>query len=153
LKPVSDIERKLATRPFFVAWNRNHDVFHENMLPYICSFYDTGFKVLSRYKVAYIHGKLHDFYPMQWRNYADYESISLSLYFFTPASEVCPWKLATSHSFIAWDVSHDVFHENKLPYICSIFNLLFFHIFRIFSLINLHFFHIFHIISLFNLLF
>jgi hypothetical protein len=71
---------KLATRPFFIAWNRNHHVFHENMLPYICSFYDTGFKV------AYIHGKRHDFYPMQWRNYADYESISLSLYSFTPCA-------------------------------------------------------------------
>jgi hypothetical protein len=32
---------------------RNHDVFHENMLPYICSFYDTGFKVLSM-KINYL---------------------------------------------------------------------------------------------------
>jgi hypothetical protein len=38
---------KLATRPFFMAWNRSHDVFHENMLPFICSLYDTGFNVLS----------------------------------------------------------------------------------------------------------
>jgi hypothetical protein len=29
------------------AWDRSHDVFHENKLPYICSMYDTGFKVLS----------------------------------------------------------------------------------------------------------
>jgi hypothetical protein len=38
---------------YHVAWNRNHDVFHENMLPYICSFYDTGFKVLSM-KINYL---------------------------------------------------------------------------------------------------
>jgi hypothetical protein len=43
---------------------------------------------LDRCKVAYIHGKLHDFYPMQWRNYADYESISLSLYSFTPCANI-----------------------------------------------------------------
>jgi hypothetical protein len=32
---------------------------------------------------------------------------------------LAPWKLATSHAFVAWDRSHDVFHKNKLPYICS----------------------------------
>jgi hypothetical protein len=31
------------------------------------------------------------------------------------ASEACPWKLATRPFFIAWNRSHDVFHENKLP--------------------------------------
>jgi hypothetical protein len=28
-------------------WDRSHDVFHENKLPYICSMYDAGFNVLS----------------------------------------------------------------------------------------------------------
>jgi hypothetical protein len=37
----------------FVAWNRSHEVFHENKLPYICSMYDTGFKVLSM-KINYL---------------------------------------------------------------------------------------------------
>jgi hypothetical protein len=58
---------------------------------------------LNRCKVAYFYGKRHDSYPMQ-------------------RSEVCSWKLATSHSFIAWDGSHDIFHENKLPYICSMYD-------------------------------
>jgi hypothetical protein len=38
---------KLATWPFFIAWNRSHEVFNENKLPYICSMYYTGFNVLS----------------------------------------------------------------------------------------------------------
>ena len=37
----------------FVAWDRSHDVFHKNKLPYICSMYDTGFKVLSM-KINYL---------------------------------------------------------------------------------------------------
>jgi hypothetical protein len=37
---------------------------------------------------------------------------------------------------------------NSVSHIFSLFNLLFFHIFRIFSHFNLLFFHIFHIISL-----
>ena len=36
-----------------VAWDRTHDVFHKNKLPYICSMYDTGVKVLSM-KVNYL---------------------------------------------------------------------------------------------------
>jgi hypothetical protein len=36
-----------------VAWDRSHDVFHKNKLPYICSMYDTGFKVLSM-KINYL---------------------------------------------------------------------------------------------------
>ena len=43
---------------------------------------------LDRCKVAYIHGKLHDFCPMQWRNYADYESTSVCLYSFTPCANI-----------------------------------------------------------------
>jgi hypothetical protein len=31
----------------FIAWNRSHEVFHENKLPYIYSKHSTGFKVLS----------------------------------------------------------------------------------------------------------
>jgi hypothetical protein len=111
---------KLATWHFFIAWNRSHEVFHENKLPYICSMHDTGFKVLSmktdayayvwmvqgslfslitlwnlchtlnRCQVAYFHGKRHDSYPMQWKKVRDR--------------------------------SHDVFHENKLPYICSMYD-------------------------------
>jgi hypothetical protein len=42
----------------FVAWDRSHDVFHKNKLPYICSMYDTGVKVLSM-KINY----LAPFYP------------------------------------------------------------------------------------------
>jgi hypothetical protein len=37
----------------FVAWERSHDVFHKNKLPYICSISDTGFKVLSM-KINYL---------------------------------------------------------------------------------------------------
>jgi hypothetical protein len=36
-----------------IAWDRSHDVFHKNKLPYICSMYDTGFKVLSM-KINYL---------------------------------------------------------------------------------------------------
>jgi hypothetical protein len=36
-----------------VSWDRSHDVFHENKLPYICSMYDTGVKVLSM-KINYL---------------------------------------------------------------------------------------------------
>ena len=43
---------------------------------------------LDRCKVAYIHGKLHDFYLMQWRNYSDYESTSLCLYSFTLSANI-----------------------------------------------------------------
>jgi len=46
---------------------------------------------LDRCEVTYIHGKLHDFivfYPMQWRDYADYESTSLCLYSFTPCANI-----------------------------------------------------------------
>jgi hypothetical protein len=32
---------------------KSHDVFHKNKLPYICSMYDTGFKVLSM-KINYL---------------------------------------------------------------------------------------------------
>jgi hypothetical protein len=39
--------------PFFIAWNRSHEVFNENKLPYICSMYGTGFKVLSM-KINYL---------------------------------------------------------------------------------------------------
>ena len=89
---------KLATWPFSIAWNRNHGVFHANKLPYICAMYDTVSK--------YIHeNKLPCTIP----------NISISI-------RSCPWKLATSHSFIAWNGSHDVFHENKLPYICSMYD-------------------------------
>jgi hypothetical protein len=45
--------RKLATSHSFVAWDRSHDVFHKNKLLYICSMYDTGFKVLSM-KINYL---------------------------------------------------------------------------------------------------
>jgi hypothetical protein len=38
----------------FVAWDRSHDFFHKNKLPYICSMYDTGFKVLSM-KITTLH--------------------------------------------------------------------------------------------------
>jgi hypothetical protein len=37
----------------YPAWDRSHDVFHENKLPYISSMYDTGFKVLSM-KINYL---------------------------------------------------------------------------------------------------
>jgi hypothetical protein len=30
----------LATWPFFIAWNRSHEVFHENKLPYTSDAYD-----------------------------------------------------------------------------------------------------------------
>jgi hypothetical protein len=106
---------KLATWPFFIAWNRNHEVFHENKLPYICSMYDTGFKVLSyvwmvrgslfswitlwnlchtlnRCTVAYFYEKRHDSYPKEW--------------------EVANFQ----------DRNHGVLHRNKLPYICSMYD-------------------------------
>jgi hypothetical protein len=35
------------------GWNRSHEVFHANKLPYICSMYDTGFKLLSM-KINYL---------------------------------------------------------------------------------------------------
>ena len=35
---------------------------------------------LNRCEVAYCHGKPHDYYAMQWRNYSDYESSSICLY-------------------------------------------------------------------------
>jgi hypothetical protein len=37
----------------YIAWYRSHEVFNENKLPYICSMYDTGFKVLSM-KINYL---------------------------------------------------------------------------------------------------
>jgi hypothetical protein len=51
----------------FVAWDRSHDVFHNIKLPYICSMYDTGFKVLSMKinylaEVANFHGQATDTY-------------------------------------------------------------------------------------------
>jgi hypothetical protein len=39
-------------------WDRSHDVFHKNKLPYICSMYDTGFKVLSM-KINYLEPFKH----------------------------------------------------------------------------------------------
>jgi hypothetical protein len=44
---------KLATSHYFVAWDRSHDVFHKNKIHYICSMYDTGFKMLSM-KINYL---------------------------------------------------------------------------------------------------
>ena len=60
---------------------------------------DTGFKVLSM-KINYLA-------PFKHKH--KYQSL-------------CPWKLATLHSFVAWDSSHDIFHKNKLPYICSMYD-------------------------------
>ena len=51
IKPNSIRIRFLSCQIF--AWNRSHDVFHVNMLPFICSLYDTGFKVLSM-KINYL---------------------------------------------------------------------------------------------------
>jgi hypothetical protein len=45
--------RKLATSHSFVTLDRSHDIFHENKLPYLCSMYDTGVKVLS-IKINYL---------------------------------------------------------------------------------------------------
>ena len=49
----------------FVAWDRSHDVSYKNKLPYICSMYATGVKVLSMkinylapFKHKYKHQKL-----------------------------------------------------------------------------------------------
>jgi hypothetical protein len=44
---------KISYLPFFIAWDRSHDVFHENKIPYICSMYVTGFKVFSM-KINYL---------------------------------------------------------------------------------------------------
>jgi hypothetical protein len=44
------------------AWDRSPDVFHENKLPYICSMYDTSFKVLSmeiKYLAPFKHRHKH----------------------------------------------------------------------------------------------
>jgi hypothetical protein len=38
---------KISYLASFVAWDRSLDIFHKNQLPYICSMYDTGVKVLS----------------------------------------------------------------------------------------------------------
>jgi hypothetical protein len=47
-------QHKIKTRrPFFIAWNRSHEVFHDNKLPYIFSMYDTCFHVLS-IKINYL---------------------------------------------------------------------------------------------------
>jgi hypothetical protein len=37
--------------------------------------------------------------------------------------EACPCKLATWHSFIAWYKCPEVFHENKLPCTCSVYDI------------------------------
>jgi hypothetical protein len=44
---------KLLMLMSFVTLDRSHDVFHENKLPYICSMYDTGVKVLYM-KINYL---------------------------------------------------------------------------------------------------
>jgi hypothetical protein len=41
---VANFHGQAATSHSFVAWDRSHDVFHKNKLPYICSMYDTGVK-------------------------------------------------------------------------------------------------------------
>jgi hypothetical protein len=46
-------EKTCGHTDYFVAWDRSHDVFHKIKLPYICSMYDTGFKVLSM-KINYL---------------------------------------------------------------------------------------------------
>jgi hypothetical protein len=60
LKPV-------ATSYSFVAWDRSHDVFHKNKLPYICSMYDTGFKVLSM-KIKYFAPFKHKYQSLAHEN-------------------------------------------------------------------------------------
>jgi hypothetical protein len=81
----------------FIAWDRSHDVFHEYKLPCICPVYDIGFKVLSM-KITTLH----------------HSNISISI-------RGLSMKIS-SHFFVAWDRSHDVFYNNKLPYICSMYD-------------------------------
>jgi hypothetical protein len=50
---ASDASAYVWTVQGSLAWDGSHDVFHENKLPYICSMYDTGFKVLSM-KINYL---------------------------------------------------------------------------------------------------
>jgi hypothetical protein len=90
---------KLATWPFFIAWNRSHEVFHENKLPCICSMYDTCFKVLSM-KIITLH----------------HSDISINI-------RSLPMKISYLVFLRCMGYrSHDVFHKNKLPYICSMYD-------------------------------
>ena len=54
------MENVMTPTPYsFVAWDRSHDVFHKNKLPYIYSMYVTGFKVLSM-KIKYFAPFKHE---------------------------------------------------------------------------------------------
>jgi hypothetical protein len=102
---------------------RSHDFFHKNKLPYICSMYDLGFKVLSM-KITTSSGSIFSwktswllFHAMNQGRVANFhgpcnEGMRGSL--FSWASD---WYLC-----LCLNGSHDVFHENKLPYICSMYD-------------------------------
>ena len=71
-----------SVNAFIPQWNfkRMHSILKYNTLKFM--------SYTGQMQVAYIHGKLHDFNPMQWRNYADYESTSLCLYSFSPCANI-----------------------------------------------------------------
>ena len=50
---IRSLPMKISYLASFVAWDRSLDIFHKNQLPYICSMYDTGVKVLSM-KINYL---------------------------------------------------------------------------------------------------
>jgi hypothetical protein len=127
---------KLATWPFFIAWNRSHEVFHENNLPCICSMNDTGVKMLSMkinyfapFKHKHKHQKLaHENLQSSLFSWITLWHLCHTLnrgqvpYFHETLHESYSMQWATSHSFVALDRSHDIFHKNKLPYICSMYD-------------------------------
>jgi hypothetical protein len=79
--------------------SKYQDVIHENKLPHVTHECDSGNEMLSMKKI-YI----------------------ASLLCVTLVPKWYPWKLATWHSFIVWYRSREVFHENKLPCISSVYD-------------------------------
>jgi hypothetical protein len=129
---------KLVTRPFFIAWNRSHDVFHENMLPYICSLHDTGFKVLSmkiNYLAPFKHKHNHQKFAVtkecEVANFHEQTSDGYAYVWMVPGSLflwITLWHLchtlnsckvayfqATLQLFNVWHRCQNVIHKNKLP--------------------------------------
>jgi hypothetical protein len=101
---------KLATWPFFIAWNRSHEALHENKLPWKTSWLLSH--ATKECEVANLHGQASDAYA--------YVRMVQSILF----SWKTLWNLCHTFwpFFIAWNRSHEALHENKLPYICSMYD-------------------------------
>jgi len=75
------------------------DVMHKNKSSHVTHVCDSGSEML--FMISYLASLLCVILIPKWH----------------------PWTLATWHSFITWYMYHNVFYENMLPCICSLYDI------------------------------